>query len=131
MTALALLDTLTRRGVRLLPDGDGLVIRPASRLTDADRAAIREHKTELLRLLSPAFDADTGKLAAVMLRGSVVGDVWLVADTEALAEHPDIIRSGLPVFFFDEIERLRGKTVDELRAIGMVKTVFPTGRVLQ
>ena len=78
-----------------------------------------------------AFDTDTGELSAVKLVNTVIGDVWLVADTETLAEHPDIIRAGLPVFFFDELEQLRGKTAAELQAIGLVKSVFPTGRVLQ
>jgi hypothetical protein len=75
--------------------------------------------------------ADAGQLAAVKLVNTVIGDCWLVADDEALADHPDIIRSGLPVFFFDEVEMLRGKTPEELKAIGMVKAIFPTGRVLQ
>ena len=65
------------------------------------------------------------------LRNTVICDVWLVADAETLAENPDIIRSGLPVFFFDEIEMLRGKTPAELKATGMVKAEFPTSRVLQ
>jgi hypothetical protein len=87
-----------------------------------------EHDTQLF---SPILDADTGELAAVKLRNTVICDVWLVADAETLAENPDIIRSGLPVFFFDEIEMLRGKTPAELKAIGMVKAEFPTSRVLQ
>lgn len=77
------------------------------------------------------FDLDTTEITAVKLVNTSIGDVWLVADTDALAEHPDIIRSGLPVFLFEEVETLRGKTPEELRAIGMVKAVFPTGRVLQ
>jgi hypothetical protein len=96
------------------------------------------HKAELLAVLrtpatpaDPTFDADASEIAAVMLRGTISGDCWLVAAADALAEHPDILRAGLPVFFFDEVERLRSKTVEELRAIGMAKTVFPTGRVLQ
>jgi hypothetical protein len=51
MTAQALVATLVARGVRLIPDGDGLVAKPASRLTEADRQAIRTHKPDLLRLL--------------------------------------------------------------------------------
>jgi hypothetical protein len=47
----ALIETLSARGVKLTPDGDALVARPASRLTDADRDAIRAHKPELRRLL--------------------------------------------------------------------------------
>jgi hypothetical protein len=80
---------------------------------------------------APAIDADAGKIAAVKLTGTTIGDCWLVADDDALAEHPDIIRAGLPVFFFDEVEMLRGKTPEELKAIGMVKAEFPTSRVLQ
>ena len=77
------------------------------------------------------FDAGAGELAAVLLRATVIGDVWLVADADALTDSPDIIRSGLPVFFFGEVEQLRGKTAEELKAIGMVKATFPTSRVLQ
>lgn len=138
MHAEELLTTLAVRGVRLFPDGKGLVAKPASRLTDPDREAIRTHKAELLNLLQtltkptePTFSPDAGELAAAKLRNTVIGDVWLVADPDALAEHPDIIRAGLPVFWFDEVERLRGKTLAELQAIGMVKATFPTSRVLQ
>jgi len=92
--------------------------------TVANRQAATERET-------PTFDADAGELAAVKLRNTVIGNVWLVADSEALADHPDIIRAGLPVFFFKEMEQLRGKTPEELKAIAMVKAVFPTGRVLQ
>jgi hypothetical protein len=51
MTVQTLIATLNARGVQLMLDGDGLVAKPASKLTDADREAIRAHKTELLRLL--------------------------------------------------------------------------------
>lgn len=51
MHAQELIATLAARGVRLIPDGAGLVAKPASRLTDSDRQAIRTHKPELLRLL--------------------------------------------------------------------------------
>lgn len=77
------------------------------------------------------LDRNAEALAGVKLRNTIVGDVWLVADDATLAEHPDIIRAELPVFFFDELERLRGKIAAELRAIGMVKATFPTSRVLQ
>jgi hypothetical protein len=52
MTAGALLDTLAQRGVKLVPDGNALIAQPASKLTDADREAIRAHKAEVLRLLA-------------------------------------------------------------------------------
>ena len=77
------------------------------------------------------FDPDAGELVAVKLRKTIVGDCWLVADADALADNPDLLRCGLPLFFFDEMEQLRGKTPAELKAICMVKATFPTGRVLQ
>ena len=52
MNAQSLIETLSEKGVRLIPDGDGLVVEPASKLTDADRRAIRAHKAELLHLLA-------------------------------------------------------------------------------
>ncbi|MFI5364972.1 MAG: hypothetical protein ACHQ4J_05050 [Candidatus Binatia bacterium] len=74
-----------------------------------------------------------GTIDAVLIRSAGLDGalLWLVADAEAVAEHPDILRSGLPVFFFDEVEQLRGKTPAELKAIAMVKATFPTSRVLQ
>ena len=51
MSAQALVATLAARGVQLIPDGEALVAKPASKLTDQDRQAIRSHKPELLRLL--------------------------------------------------------------------------------
>jgi hypothetical protein len=88
-------------------------------------------RTSIAGRQQSTLDADAGELAAVLLRKTVISDVWLVADDGTLADHPHILRSGLPVFLFSEVEQLRGKTRDELKAIGMVKAVFPTGRVLQ
>jgi hypothetical protein len=51
MTPAALIQTLAARGVQLMPDANGLVAKPASKLTDTDRQAIRAQKEELLRVL--------------------------------------------------------------------------------
>ncbi len=51
-----LLETLNRRGIRLIAEGAVLAAEPASALSDNDRAAIRRHKPELLRLLSGERD---------------------------------------------------------------------------
>jgi len=133
MTPAALLTELRNLGAEVAVVGGRIRVEaPTGVLSTEIRTAVALHKAELLRLLSsPALDADAGEIAAVKLRNTIIGDVWLVADTEALAEQPDIIRSGLPVFFFDELEQLRGKTPEELRAISMVKAVLPTSRVLQ
>jgi TubC N-terminal docking domain len=133
MTAPEILTTLRQRGASVRVGGSDLVVEaPKGAFTPQLRQAVAAHKGDLLRLLQgPALDADAGELAAVKLRNTLIGDAWLVRDPEALVEHTDIIRSGLPVFFFDEVERLRGKTPAELQAIGTVKVIFPTGRVLQ
>jgi hypothetical protein len=49
-----LLSGLHSRGILLIPDGEKLVAEPASRLSEADRAAIRALKPELMRILSAA-----------------------------------------------------------------------------
>jgi hypothetical protein len=46
-TVQSLLANLTARGILLTRDGNGLIAKPASKLTDADREAIRENKSAL------------------------------------------------------------------------------------
>lgn len=138
MTAAALLATLRHRGASVAVVNHRLRIEaPAGTVTPELREALVVHKSEVAALLTdveppPAtFDPDAGHPAAVLLSGTLLGDVWLVEDTDVLAEHPDILRCGLPVLFFGEIEGLRGKTAAELQSIGIAKAVFPTSRVLQ
>ncbi len=50
MDAQALVQDLTSRGIKLVPNGSKLTVQPASRLTNQDREAIREHKPALLAL---------------------------------------------------------------------------------
>jgi hypothetical protein len=47
-TVESVLASLTARGIRLVPDSHGLITKPASKLTDGDREAIRAHKVALL-----------------------------------------------------------------------------------
>ncbi len=54
--ALQLLACLEQDGIRLQAQREQLLATPASLLTDADRADLREHRAELLQLL--AGDAD-------------------------------------------------------------------------
>jgi hypothetical protein len=51
VTATDLLDDLARQGFCLTPEGDGIRVRPASRLTGELRQVIRAHKAALLALL--------------------------------------------------------------------------------
>ena len=52
-TVESLLASLTARGIRLELDRDALIARPASKLTDADREAIRAHKATLRSRIRP------------------------------------------------------------------------------
>ena len=99
----------------------GLAAQEVEELVDLDG---RKERTAI-------SGAENSLAAAVRLRNPVLGEVWIVLDTRSLAEHPDIIRSGLPVFFYDELRHLNGRSAEELRAVAKVKSVFPTGRVLQ
>lgn len=53
MDAKTLLNQCFSIGVTLYTQGGKLLARPAQRLTDELRAAIKSHKTELLELLAP------------------------------------------------------------------------------
>lgn len=53
MDAKTILNQALSIGVSLYTQGGKLLARPAPRLTDELRAAIKSHKTELLELLTP------------------------------------------------------------------------------
>ena len=81
-----LLLALARRGVTVTAEEGRLGVRPAAALTDADRAALRAGKAELLAYLTPP--AGAWDIAAVRT---------LTADADALVErlgvsctHPDL-----------------------------------------
>jgi hypothetical protein len=52
VAATELLADLAGRGFVLAREGDGIRVTPASRLTDADRKLIRDHKPELLAAIA-------------------------------------------------------------------------------
>lgn len=53
MTATLLFNELSERGFTFSYKDDGLFVKPTSKLRAADIAAIKEYKTELLRLIEP------------------------------------------------------------------------------
>ncbi|HKI36280.1 MAG TPA: hypothetical protein VKA46_30765 [Gemmataceae bacterium] len=59
MTTTELLAELACQGFSLTPDGDGIRVTPASRLTAELREAIKTHKAELLALLEGREEPDT------------------------------------------------------------------------
>ena len=50
-TAMILVERLRARGIELMTDGRRIGISPAGALTDEERAELREHKVEVVRLL--------------------------------------------------------------------------------
>jgi hypothetical protein len=76
MTAEALLVTLRARGVLLVAAGDRLRYRPAGRVSAGERAALSEHKAELLALLRAEADPVAWREAAMrtQLEGVAAGD---------------------------------------------------------
>ncbi|MBX3026965.1 hypothetical protein KF840_18825 [bacterium] len=131
-TATELLDVLTRRGVRLHVDDAGQLHYRAPRgaLDEQTREALARYKAELLAALRAEPITD-GTVAAVLLRGTCWGELWLIAGDDVLAEHPDVERSGLPVVRFAELPYLHRLDAEGLRALGLVKRTWPTARVLQ
>jgi TubC N-terminal docking domain len=65
VTAADLLADLARQGFTLAPEGEDLRVRPASRLAEDLREAVRQHKAELLALLRGRED---GVLVRVLER---------------------------------------------------------------
>lgn len=129
---------LREQGLELTPDFDrnGLLVGPTRLIDEATAELIRTHKAQILEALAEEAQADVvehGNVAAVLLESPVFGLVWLVADTQALDEHPDIEVSGHPVLFFEDVEvlkRLRGHEED-LRRFLEAKRAFPRARVVQ
>ena len=97
MGARELLSDLAGAGVSVIAEGDRLVIRPASKLTDPMRAALRDAKPELLALLRGEADAapcDTGAVGwtdadiarFIDRRGRLMSWGWPEAEAEKLAD---------------------------------------------
>jgi hypothetical protein len=70
VTAVVLVETLRARGVHLRAVGDKIRYRPISALTPEDLEALRQHKAEVLALLTrpPAFMLDTATVREVLGR---------------------------------------------------------------
>ncbi len=149
MSVSTLLLDLRRRGVRLIPDGDSLRCRgPRGALTEADLAALREHKPEVLKQLRQTASIDALLLAgdaepileirqepgAVVIESPRFGPVWIVLDARLLDElrAEEAERSEpRPVLTSADIAALRGKSETAVRASLEVARVFPCARVLQ
>ena len=145
MKALDLIRDLHQRGVTLeIEDDQRLRVEaPPCTLTRMDRVSLTEHRdaiVEHLRKMAPGSpdtsDASPAltdeELSAVLIHSSTLdAEVWLVRDVNALEDIAGEIH-GRAVFFFEEIDHLRGKSHKELRAIAMTKRIFgPMAKVVQ
>jgi hypothetical protein len=88
MDARDVLATLAGAGFAVTAEGDRIVVRPGSRLTDEQRAAVRAVKGELLALLAGSgggwTDADIARF--LDRRARLMRWGWPAAEAEALAE---------------------------------------------
>jgi hypothetical protein len=100
MGARDLLAELADLGVTVTVDGNRLVIRPASRLTDELRASLRAHKAELLTAATAPRD-DTMTAIARQLpedaRQLLSYLTWLSEDCGALPERELAKATGWPL----------------------------------
>lgn len=74
MTAHELFAELTNSGLDVTAEGDRLIVRPASRLTDAMRAKLRSAKAELLAVLEGVDGKPTAQVTTEPRRERV-GDL--------------------------------------------------------
>lgn len=90
MGARELLYELRAAGIGVVVEGDKLVVRPASRLTDSYRAALRAAKSDVIALLSvcQALDGEAFEERAAVMECE--GDL---ARVEAEAASRELLRS--------------------------------------
>jgi hypothetical protein len=121
----SLIASLTSRGIQLIPDGSGLIVKPASKLTDAEREAIRQHATEIRATISPK-EREPGRsdgehpLASSLItiadaiaaapRSPVLNDLALSKAAAAFVVSERAIQTALPALRA-EIERVRCETI--------------------
>jgi hypothetical protein len=60
----SLISAFARRGITFIPDGDGLIIEPASKLTDADERTIQTWKPQLLEFFRRALERNRWPVSA-------------------------------------------------------------------
>jgi hypothetical protein len=72
MSAAALLAALRARGVQLAADGDRLRWRPREAVTAEERAALAQHKAELLLMLA-GYASELAELAVWFLQARAAG----------------------------------------------------------
>jgi len=87
MSVQSIIVSLGGRGIQLIPDGDGLIVEPASKLADADRALISRHKAEILAVLAKPERATAGQTLTGRRCRSAVAARWSARHAMSIA-HP-------------------------------------------
>jgi DNA modification methylase len=120
VTAADLLTALTREGFTLAAEGDGIRLHPASRLTDALRQRVREHKAELLALLAEADRLVASALSAWVwpddpIRCRRIGELADAIDRASLAGDLPGLRAAVAEFLATVAEPIAtvGNSKDE------------------
>lgn len=125
---MAALDYLLRAGLTAELYGDKLRLRPADRITDADRIYVRDHRVELIAELNAANDPSLcWRHLLVLADGQVVqacGDIDTgITEQQAHQQHGDTL---LPVVAVPGFERpLSEAEIVKVRA-GTLATPSPT-----
>ncbi|MHC8316704.1 hypothetical protein [Pseudomonas sp. LB3P31] len=93
---MAALDYLLRAGLTAELNGDKLRLRPADRITNADRLYVREHRVELIAELNAANDPTLCWLHLLVLAGGYVvqacGDIdTAITKQKAHQQHGDTL----------------------------------------
>ena len=149
MSVSALLFDLRRRGVRLIADGDFLRCRgPRGALTEADLAALRGHKAEVLKELRQTAPPDAlllagdaepiletrSELGAVLIRSPRYGEVWVALEVDmaaSLRAEEAARQTPRPVLTPADIAALAGKSEAAIETALEVFRVFGEAKVLQ
>ncbi len=145
MTAAELLSELRRRGVSFTRHGDRLRYCPADRVTEAEVAALRAEKPELLRLLADTANPATAPGSAEEFTATLAPEgepcawrvfsrrvdreLWLCRDLAALADLQHDGFDGPPAMLVADVERLRTMNDTMLHRVFDALAVFPGARL--
>ena len=108
-----------RRGFRIRPDGERLLVQPAESLTESDRAFIRNHKPELLAALSAEAEALESALTAIQAEAMLLttDEHLLSCVANLLADCRAMAREGNPDGARRYAEHLAHSIPDYLRGL--------------
>jgi hypothetical protein len=145
MNLEALLADFARRGIQLTPDSKGLAVRPASKLTDADREAIQGCKAELrMHLLADealsllrrlkCYTPPAGRVPAAREIAERCAARFVLWENGERVSEADEVASILAVLrdIERELAAIGGSLDPELAdAVEMVERIFPGARLIK